>query len=107
MAIDYKKEWEELHTAYENNIVVGADAHKTVSLGELMERQIKRTINKREKLMKEYVKESITTEIDGGERHFHNVNIIDKRHETTKWLIGTIHVHKADFNAWCKKRGGK
>ncbi|MBA7689289.1 hypothetical protein ES703_97795 [subsurface metagenome] len=108
MAIDYKKEWEKL---IDECGALGVNIpHEAVSvtLQSLMENQINATINEREKLMEEYVKdERITTNIDGGERHFHNVQVIDKAHGKTYWLIGTINVHKADFNTWCKKKREK
>lgn len=106
VAIDYKKEWEKLlskHGSWGVNIPHEA---LSVTLESIMANQIENTINQREKLMEGYIKERIITEIDGGERHFHNVQVIDKAHGKAHWLIGTIHVHKADFNVWCKKKKG-
>jgi hypothetical protein len=106
MAIDYKKEWEKLQESTGHCTVV--KEHTGTTLNVIMDTQIRKTVDVREELMKEYVKEErITTEIDGGERHFHNVQIIDKAHGRTHWLIGTINVHKADFNTWCKEKRKK
>lgn len=106
MAIDYKREWDKLlneHGSWGVNVPHEA---LSVKLKSIMGAQIRDTIHSRENLMETYVKEErITTEIDGGERHFHNVQVIDKAHGRTHWLIGTINVHKADFAAWCKKKG--
>lgn len=107
MAIDYKKEWEKLVAKYGYYHMHDKEgkAIATTTLGSIMSTQIRHTINEREKLMQEYVREErITTEIDGGEKHFYNVQVIDKAHGKIHWLIGNIHVHKADFATWCKKK---
>ena len=108
MAIDYKEEWKKFRAKYGYNYIQAKEGSpkSTLTLDNLMKTWIRNAILGRERLMEEYVKENITTNINGGERHFHKVDVIDKRHGRTDWLIGTIHVHKADFDAWCKKKGG-
>ena len=90
MAIDYKKEWEELYK----------DALSGLRL--LMDNQIKRTISKRESLMKEYLKGGMKTDITGGDLVCYHVQIsfYDK-------IFTRVFITKRNFDAWCKKKGGK
>ena len=100
MAIDYKAEWEKLILwcgAFGVNIPHEA---VSVSLRSIMENQIAGTISKREKLMEEYVKEMIRTNIEGGTKHFHIVKV--NAHDLL--LMDKLHVSKADFAAWLKNR---
>lgn len=90
MAIDYKKEWEKLHK----------DASPELRF--LMDAQVKRTIGKRESLMKEFLRNSMKTDITGGDKLCHYVDI-----RFSKNIFGNIAVSKAAFDAWCKKKGGK
>jgi len=109
MAIDYKKEWCLLKHIYGKYIIQDKRGIPSIptTLDEVMNFQIQHTIMAREKLMEEYVKERITTNIDGGEKSFYNVQVIDKAHGRVNWLLGSLHIHKADFATWCKKKGGK
>ena len=90
MAIDYKKEWEELHK----------DASPELRF--LMNTQIERTIGKRESLMKEYIKKDITTDIAQGYRTSYDVKVF----YDDRWF-GTVNISKSNFDAWCKKKGDK
>jgi len=98
MAIDYKEEWEKLQREHGSDAILPGTGYAT-NLGNIMVAQIKRTINRREHLMKEYVKENITTEIDGGEKDFYLVNIVFKGAFRDK-----ISVHKRAFDNWCKNK---
>jgi len=102
MAIDYKKEWEKLKKTYGCNAIVYSGAKGMPTLGDLMEAQIKKTIGKRESLMKEYLKSSLRTNIAGGDKACHYVDVRFHEH-----VFGIINIPKADFAAWCKKKGGK
>jgi hypothetical protein len=100
MAIDYKKEWEKLHSMHgkENIRIDGVPFH----LFEVMDKQIDETIHKREKLMREYLKAGMGTDITGGDKVCHYVHIVFRKH-----VFGTVAVSKADFAKWCEKKGGK
>ena len=104
MAIDYKKEWEKLMSTHgQCYIQVKTGSPKsTTMLGSLMVAQIKRTIGKRESLMKEYLANGMKTDITGGDALCHYVGI-----GFHKKVYGNIAVSKADFDAWCKKKGGR
>ena len=102
MAIDYKKEWEELGDSYGAFGVNIPHEALSVKLRALMNNQIKRTIGKRESLMKEYLKAGMRTDITGADKHCHYVDIRFHKH-----VYGNIAVSKAGFDAWCKKKGGK
>ena len=104
MAIDYKKEWRTLKQTYGRYLIPGADRpHHATTLDEVMNFQIQHTIMARERLMEEFIKENLTTEIDGGNKNSHNVNIIFRGGK----MYGKISVSKKDFDVWCKKKGGK
>lgn len=105
MAIDYKKEWKKLENAYGGAGVIIKGEAITIKLGALMSTQIEKTIDDREKLMEEYMKENMTTDIDGADKHYHHVKITNAR--KARGPIGTMYVHKKDFDAWCKEKGGK
>ena len=102
MAIDYKEEWKKLENAYGGAGVTIKGEAITIKLGALMSTQIEKTIDDREKLMEEYMKENIMTEIDGADKHYHHVKIVSAR--KARGSIGTMYVHKEDFDAWCKKK---
>jgi hypothetical protein len=105
MAIDYRKEWDTLQNIYGKCMVSNLDL-KT-SLKELMDFQIRTTISNREKLMEQYVKENIATEICDGDKDFHHIKIVNTRTRGVKSPLGTMYIHKKDFAAWCKKKGGE
>ena len=90
MAIDYRKEWDELHK----------DASPELKL--LMDAQIKRTVGKRESLMKEYLISGMKTDITGGDKLCHYVGVGFRKN-----IYGNIAVSKKDFDVWCRKKGGK
>ena len=100
MAIDYGKEWQKLRksTGYCTVIKNGA-----TTLDIIMDTQIRKTIDERELLMEEYMKETILTEISGGDKHYHHIKITDSK-ARGPGPIGTMYIHKEDFDAWCKKK---
>lgn len=97
MAIDYKKEWEKLHKECGHLTII---KNGCVTLEYVMDNMIRDTINGREKLMEEYIKEMIRTSIEGGTKHFHLVKV--NAHDLL--LMDKLHVSKADFAAWLKNR---
>ena len=102
MAIDYKKEWEELQRVHGAKGVTIPGEGLTIRLAALMKTQIQDTINDREKLMKQYIKERMATDITGANENYHFVRI------DTRWgTFGTVAISKKDFDAWCKSKGGK
>jgi len=107
MAIDYKKEWEKVSNKYGCCGVNIPHEAVSVSLRSIMENQIRKTINKREHLMKEYMKERITTEIDGADKNLHFVNVIRLHKNGNKSLLSRQSVGKKDFEYWCKKKEGR
>ena len=108
MAIDFRKEWKAFRAKNGHCYLVpdpGSMLMPTHTVGNAMDTQIRNTILNRERLMEEYVKEqTLTTDIVGGNKEYHDVKIIDKRYGT---LICTRAINKLKFNAWCKKKGGK
>ena len=99
MAIDYKKEWEKLQRECGHLTII---KNGCVTLGYVMDNQIKKTISKREGLMKEFIKENIKTDIAGGGKGFHLVDVIYK-----EAFRDRIRIRKQDFATWCEKKGGK
>ena len=90
MAIDYKKEWEELYE----------DASPELKF--LMDTQIERTIGKRESLMKQYLINGMKTDVTGGDKFVHYVDV-----SFYKNVFCNIAISKASFKVWCKKKGDK
>lgn len=100
MVIDYRKEWEKLHNTHgKMNIRIQGNLHK---LYEVMNKQISETITGRERLMKEYLKAGMVTDITGGDKLCHYVHVVF--HEN---IFGTVAISKKDFAKWCEKKGGK
>ena len=99
MAIDYKDEWKKLRGQHGLDTVTSRDGFHISTLGELMDSRIKNTINNREKLMEEFVKERIKTNIDGGNKKSHNVNVVYRGK-----LLCNATVHKEEFKNWIKIR---
>ena len=95
MAIDYKKEWKNFAICYRYSKIGAGD-----TVGKLMNDWINATINEREELMKEYIKETIATNIEGGTKHFHLVNV----YANDITLIKNLHISKANFDDWCKNK---
>ena len=104
MAIDYKEEWEKLEKAYGDAGVIIKGEAITIKLGSLMHTQVKRTINKREHLMKEFIRARVTTDISGSKEEYHEVQIYINGLPRGRYLVS-----KLEFAAWCKKKekGGK
>ena len=102
MAIDYKKEWEKLEERYGAFGVNIPHEALSVRLKALMDAQIRDTINDREKLMREYLMEKMRTDINGGDKVCYHVRIVFRGDTYTN-----VKMVKADFDAWCKKKGGK
>ena len=102
MAIDYKKEWEKLRANHGTAGMVSNPDKTILSLGKLMDKQISVTISKREKLMKQYLISGMETDITGASQYCHSVNV-----GFHKNIYGNVSISKEDFNAWCKKKGGK
>ena len=100
MAIDYKKEWEKLQRTTGHCTVVKDNVGTT--LGFIMAEQVRSIINKREGLMREYLISGMKTDITGGDKVCHHVDIIFHRDTYTN-----VKMVKKDFDAWCKKKGGK
>ena len=75
---------------------------KKVHVKQLMDNQIWKTIGKRESLMKEFIKENIKTDIAGGDKGFHLVDVTYK-----EAFRDRIRVRKQDFVKWCEKKGDK
>ena len=101
MAIDYKVEWEKLRKKCGRLTII---RNGITTLEDVMRAQIRDTINDREKLMEEYVRENMATDIVDGDKHFHHITITNTRTRGVKSPIGTMHIYKADFAAWCKKK---
>ena len=102
MAIDYKKEWEELLSKHGSWGVNVPHEAVSVTLHSIMDAQIDDTINDREKLMEKYIKAQIRTDIIGADRGYHKVKI-----EVFGESRGCVDISKSAFKAWCKKKGGK
>ena len=100
MAIDYREEWEKFRVYYRGF----QTTHNGQSISDLMNDWIKDTIESREKLMQEYIREGVQTEIVGGEAANHTVKLIVRGHTR-----GCILISKDAFRNWLKKRmkGGK
>lgn len=102
MAINYQVEWDKLMKKHGNNSVI-IDAQLTSKLGAMMSAQIKKTIGKRESLMKEYIKSRMETDINGGNKLCYIVSVAFCGN-----VFGNVRISKKDFGAWCKKKkGGK
>lgn len=100
MAIDYEVEWEKLRESTGHCTVVKNNTGTTLNM--IMADQIRNTIDEREKLMEEYIKEKIlTTDITGGNKDYHDVNVIDKRYHT---VICSRSISKAAFGNWLNNR---
>ena len=100
MAIDYGTEWKKFrgkHGLCRINV-----RGKQVHVKQVMDNQVEETINKRESLMKEYLISGMETDITGGDKVCHWVCVSFRRNVYT-----TIKLIKQDFDAWCKKKGGK
>ena len=107
MAIDFRKEWKAFRVECGRYYIVKDPGDAIVPTGTLanaMDTWMRNVVLKRERLMEIYVKERITTEIDGGNSEAHNVKIIDKR---CNILICSKFINKKHFDEWCKKKGGK
>lgn len=104
MAIDYKKEWEELYHIYGKHSVQDQRGIFSIAtaLDEVMNFQIRHTIQTREKLMEEYLKENIRTNIDGGDKDTHRVEVMYHGQR-----LYSIRIPKKDFSKWCEKKGDK
>lgn len=100
MAIDYKKEWGNLRNSTGHCTVIKNETGTT--LANIMDTQIVSTIENREKLMQEYVREQIETDIVGADTLCHKVKL-----EVITEPRGCIWISKSAFDAWCKKKGGK
>ncbi len=101
MAIDYRVEWEKLRKKCGRLTII---RNGITTLEDVMQAQINAIIESREKLMQEYVKAQIDTEIIGADRGYHTVKL-----EVFGESRGTIPVSKNAFNTWIrnKKKGGK
>jgi len=102
VAIDYGIEWKKLrgkHGLCRINI-----KGKQVHLKQVMDNQIEDTINAREKLMEEFIRARITTNISKSEEQYHEVQIC-----VNGIPRGRYHVSKLEFDTWCKEKmkGGK
>ncbi len=104
MAIDYKKEWKELQHVYGKYTIQDQRGLPSIptDLNELMNFQIQRTISKREKLMEEYIKSHMTTDIGKVNSEIYSVRL--SLHDCP---TGNISVGRLNFDEWCKKKGGK
>jgi len=104
MAIDYKEEWEKFAVYYKFRKVEAEEVGAGATVGKLMKDWISDTIESREKLMQEYVRGGVETEIVGGEAAYHTVKLIVRGHTR-----GCISISKDVFRNWLKKRmkGGK
>lgn len=100
MAIDYKKEWEKLQRAHGKRTMSVGGSRSLLSA--VMHNQINDTIENREKLMDEYVKTRVQTEIIGGDTLCHKVKLT-----VVEEPRGTIWISKTGFDQWCEKKGGK
>ena len=100
MAIDYGKEWKKLMKEHGKKGI--QEFSVAIKLGTLMRNQIHNTIDKREKLMREYLKVGMGTDITSGDKVCHYVHVVFRKH-----IFGTVAVSKKDFAAWCEKKGGR
>jgi len=126
MPIDYKEEWKKLRETCKGVFIScneygrpdsmasissrnkGNSYTKTgtvISMHELMDNQIRDTINDREELMQEYLRTQIMTEIVKQDKEHFKVAITN----AVKGHVDTIYVSRADFRNWLKNRekGGK
>ena len=100
MAIDYKVEWEKLRKSSGWCTMIKNGA---TSLECVMDEQIRTTVHNREKKMERYIKGRMITNIDGGTKCAHNVDII-----VNNFRIGHVPINKKLFEEWCnKEKGGK
>lgn len=97
MAIDYGKEWQKLRKSTGHCTVVKNNTGTTLDV--IMDTQIRETIDGREKLMEEYVKAQIGTEIIGADGSYHTVKL-----EVFGESRGTVPVSKNAFNTWLRNR---
>jgi len=106
MAIDFRKEWKRFRAEYGHCYIQAKEGSpkSTCTLANVMDTWMRNVILNRERLMEEYVKENMQTDIVDGDKDFHHIKIYNNRTRGSKSPIGTMHIHKADFDAWCKKK---
>ncbi len=97
MAIDYKKEWEKLQESTGHCTVLKNDTGTT--LGVIMTGQIQTTISNREKLMEQFIRARITTNISESKGGSHEVEIYINGLPRGRYLVS-----KLEFATWCKNR---
>lgn len=97
MAIDYKKEWDKFRGKHGLcRINVGG---KQVHVKQIMENQIRNTINARENLMQEFVKKKLTTNISKQDEYSYCVDLV-----IDNGIFGSYYVSKNEFRTWLEKR---
>jgi len=107
MAIDYREEWEKFRVYYGGRRVeskqseVGAGV--SLTLGSLMNGWIRDIIDSREKLMEEFVKSRMSTDIVEGRKDGYLVGIWFKGGP----MYGKVSVTRKEFHSWLKREKGK
>ena len=102
MAIDYRKEWKKFQAKCGNYYIVkdpGSAITPTHTVKNEMDTQIRNTILERERLMNEYIHEKMQTNIDGGTKLAHNVDII-----LNGVLSARVSINKKHFAEWCERK---
>ena len=104
MAIDYREQWEEFKVYYRFRKVEAEEVGAGATIGKLMEDWIKDVIEGREKLMQEFVKQRLTTNIGKQDKHCYYVDIV-----INDGIFGRFAVSRNEFRTWLKngKKGGK
>ena len=101
MAIDYKEEWETLQHIYGKYAIQDERKIPSIptSLNEVMNFQIQHTIQAREKLMEEFVKSRMKTDITSSSKYMYTVGVIFRGN-----IIAYVKVDKDAFQSWLKNR---
>lgn len=106
MVIDYREEWEKFKRHYGRYCIADRTTKDGLRLhvGRLMEDWIKDTINSREKLMEEFVRQRMTTNISKQDKYCYYVDIV-----IDEGIFGRFGISKKQFATWLKnrKKGGE
>ena len=102
MAINYENEWEKLRKRHGGKGLIGDHGNTILRLSTVMDEQTKATIAEREKLMEEYIKGRITTNIADGIKSLHLVDVFFEEK-----LFGRVTISKEDFQKWVDEKHKK
>ena len=105
MAIDYREQWAKFRAECGRYYIVFDPKdviEPTCKLGNIMDTWMRNVNLNRERLMREYLMEKMRTDINGGDKVCYHVRIVFRGDTYIN-----VKMVKADFDAWCKKKGGK